>query len=179
MKPAVEARCKAAGLWPAEIVRAWGESFDAYEARKRARADMIRAAVATVTLPWMGCNAGRLVAGETDVADLWQVIQAIRQRRRAYLAAIDAPAEEAGISAIAVEPERFETRADDAPADLRSPEERADDARRRWVEIEDCLNKVKAVGFVLRLVVRDEPVAGPLPRVLRFLKEGLDKRDLK
>lgn len=174
MRTVIEARCRAAGLWPEPLVRAWGETQEAFDARNKARQAMIRAAVATVTQPWMGSNAGRMIAGEPDVADLWQMVQIILARRRAFLAAIDAPAETAAIASISVEPERFETRDDDGPSDLRSPEERAAAARERWGEVEAILNKIKATDFMLRAVVKDEPVPGPLARILRFLKKGLE-----
>ena len=43
-----------------------------------------------------------------------------------------------------------------------------------WEEVEVILDKIKATDFMLRAVVKDEPVPGPLARILRFLKKGLE-----
>lgn len=167
----IEARSKALGIWPTPPVRAWGESISAFEGRQRAYEQMIRACAATVSLPWMGCNAGRRIAGEEDVADLWQVIQTIRQRRTNYLSAIGACSDHAPITQLGVAP------TDDAidevvRRDLRPEEERALAAIRAWNEIDASLDWTER-RVVYDVVILDGHSVVALVPILRKLAEML------
>jgi len=173
MKPAIEARCRQAGMDPDVIRRTLG----------KAAADKVLAAAADyVRQPWAGCIARRRIAGEDDVAELWQVISAIRATRRAYLTAINAPADYGATASL---PVSTDTLTGDAAidvskrtVDLRSEEERAHDARRRWC---DLLNAMQAPskdergfqGLIMAVVINDAEVAGPLPHALRHIAKRM------
>jgi hypothetical protein len=125
--------------------------------------------------PWLGCLAGRMVGSQPDVVDLWGTITLIRQRRRAWLLSIGTT-EHPLVMRWQSEPERIETRPDDAPSDLRTDEERAVHARRQWNEVEGAVWRVdpSLAYYVERVVCRDEMVNGPpLAAVLRMIAKEL------
>jgi hypothetical protein len=167
MLAVVEARCRAAGIWPENLTRAWGEPDHAFASRKAARDAMIRSTYAYVGLPWMGCAAGRAIAGEPDVAALWSTITEIRTRREAYLRAIDARTQ-AGTLTLLVAPDRSPGAADlDAvAADIRTEEERAEAAVAAWERLEAIMGMIgpQVQRSVLEVVVLDKEPPKPDPK---------------
>lgn len=136
LRTLVEKRCRELGVWPAPNERLPNETQAAFEARERARDAMIDGLARTVTLPWFGCQAGRAIAGEDDVQDLWQVIQTIRQRRAAYIHALKAPNEHAAITRLGDAPTPGEELNDEPViADIRDYDERARADIEKWREI--------------------------------------------
>jgi hypothetical protein len=175
MLAVVEARCRAAGIWPDNLTRAWGEPDHAFASRKAARDQMIRATYAYVGLPWMGCAAGRAIAGEPDVAELWGTITEIRTRREAYLRAIDARTQ-AGTLNLMVAPDRSPGAADlDAvAADIRTEEERAEAAIAAWERLEAIMGMIgpQVQRSVLEVVVLDSPP--PVPQAKRTISREVE-----
>ena len=143
----------------------------ALDARARQTGVTDRKALAA---PWMGCRVGRSIAGESDVAALWEAVCAVRKAHKAFLAAIEAPpinGRPTGISvALSDTPEEA---IDRPPVDLRSHEERCLSAIAAW---DDFCATLRAVDpclpqYVVRTVVQDEPQRD-LARVLRWIAEG-------
>ncbi len=148
------------------------------EARARhAHLEATEAVILTMKAPWYGCVAGRRIAGETDVQALWDTVQTIRARRRAWLMSIGA-AEHPMIARMELLPEP--QTADDAPvADTRTEGERAEAADRNWHAIVMALFPYDpdVLRFLEAVVCRDEDRPGPLAQVLRMkpLREALGR----
>ena len=169
MMAVVEARCRAVGIWPDPIVQAWGEPIEAFASRQAARLSMIRAAMSFVGLPWMGCNAGRAIAGYKDVVDLWQVIQAIRIRHAAYQRAIDAP-RSSGRMNLMVAPDR---RQDGAEVESITYDDRTEGEKAKAVIV--AWERLAVSDDLVEIVIDDiPPISYPLAAELRKLKEHLD-----
>lgn len=137
------------------------------------------AALRTVDRPWHGCVAGRAIAGETDAADLWDVVQTIRRRRLTYLRSIAAESEHASIARLeTLVEERFETRDDDRiPAAIpKTEEEWAEDAAKAWNEVVGIFRMVAPYAplYIETVVVQDKECdTKPLAGLLRKAREDL------
>jgi hypothetical protein len=170
MRVQIEARCRAVGIWPPELERIPGESAAAFEGRQLARDGMIRSCAVTVSLPWFGDNIGRRIAGEQDVAELWQTIQHIRRRREAYLAAIAAPSDHAKCASAFMVSGNGDEGNEVMTIDIRDESERHDGAIRAWEHVEEILGK--ALPMVMQAVIHDLPGWG-IVTVLRRLREEM------
>lgn len=158
----IEARARALGIWPPDVIRDRGEPEDVFRCRREARMAQVRAIGRYVELPWMGCPAGIAIRGEPDVAALWAVCQMIRSRYEANLRAVCAPRQIATIS-LMIAPSDADTGATvNSPTyDARSEEERDRDAIAAWRNM--------GVGMVVEAIVcRDmEPRGFPISDELR------------
>lgn len=124
--------------------------------------------------PWMGCFAGRCIATEADVVELWGVIKTIRQRRAAWLSSVGAPAEAAKGAAIATTPNPREGGfAEPMPYDPRTDAERAADARRLWDAMEALM--FAANPLLQAAVCLDREVRGDVAAWVRQVGQRLDK----
>ena len=170
----VEARAKRLGVWPAPLMRGPGETDAQFAARDASRQAMIRGAIAYVMQPWMGCNAGRAIKNEPDVVALWGVITAIRQCRMAYLVALDSPPDSAKGMRLAIKSEGDE---EPRKIDPRTPEEKANDALRAWVNLIDIFYRLgpHVEKGIMGTVIHDqEPGRFPLAWALGKIRKAMD-----
>jgi hypothetical protein len=183
MNTVLDARARHMGLMPPRVSRYPSETDEEFQGRQRAHDAAVRAFAPLLRREWLGCEAGKAIAGEADVAELWAVVRMIRQRRLAYLRAIDAPAEQAKIARMLAASEPMEASPDDPPADLRTEEERAEAAITRWEDLRDVLldHHAMAVRFVLDRVTGESRAsdASPVPKaplveILRYVKKRMD-----
>jgi hypothetical protein len=171
----VEARAKRLGIWPAPLMRGPGETDAQFAARDASRQAIIRAATTYVLQPWMGCEAGRAIKNEPDVVALWGVVTAIRQRRHAYLVAIDGPPDDAKCMRMPVksDPGPEEHR----PTDLRTPEEKAHAAIAAWDDMLAIFGRLgpHVLKGIMGTVIRDdEPGRFPLAWALGRIRKAMD-----
>jgi hypothetical protein len=126
-------------------------------------------AIPALRQPWMGTDFGRAMAGERDTAALWGFLARFLEVRRAYLAAVDAPA-----------PWPKPVNLGDAPPpgesvpsrhDPRTPQERAEAALSRWDDVVDAAWPIAPLAMrdLLRAAEHDDPLA--IPRAVVLLRE--------
>jgi hypothetical protein len=121
--------------------------------------------MAALRLPWMGCTAGRRIANESDVSDLWQTILDIRRTRRAYMGAIDGTDDPALSQSLKPLSDFTNDIDPPPPADIRSPEERNRSAITAWENWRDRIYAVHpmAVRFIIEVVVLDHDMRADIP----------------
>ena len=145
------------GDFVAKAYEAGGDPIKQAELRKRVMVEMGQ--------PWYGCNAGRMIAGEKDVGELWQVILSIRSIREAYLRAISAPSEHAKSVNLAIKSDTPPGADATPPRDFRTEEERATDARRAWSVLRRAMGSDE--GYIAVVVGQDKVQPNRLAPVLR------------
>lgn len=177
MRTALQARAKDLGLVPAHLTRVQGETDEEFAARRNARDRMIAASTPILNRPWLGCAAGRAIAGEIDVQALWDVIQEIRRVRMNYLRSIDAPKDQAKAANLLVAPSRESGGADagHVRSEPLTDEEFAGVAERAWHDLRDILegHHPMAVRFTVDRVCSEVPGADSAPVPKRPLLEIL------
>ena len=150
---AIEARCRRAGL---DIGKA--------EAREKHMRDM--------RAPWHGCAAGRAMAlveeRERERADLWAAIQHIRMAWSNYARACGLPPRSAQCLRILLPVGAVQADAASPAPDMRTDDERRDDAQRAWRQAELLVGRYgrATAGITLRCVLDDTPCENAIAMVL-------------
>mgnify|MGYP006961551638 CR=1 FL=1 len=132
---------------------------------------------------WMGCEAGRIMAGACHADDersaLWDAIQRIRRAYANYDKAMAAPRRHAQSLRIMLPADEMETSADAPPPDFRDEQERYDAAMAGWAEIQSLMSRFGryAAKVTEDCVVHDLPCSQPeaMMLVLRNVSDAIKK----
>jgi hypothetical protein len=122
--------------------------------------------------PWWGCNAGRAIAREADVTELWGVISEIRKRRVRFLRSIDAPPDHARAPSLPIPADETVPFGDPPRHDFRSPEESAAAAEAAWQDVLSACHVIDPLLMreVMATVIREERLPrDDLPALLRAI----------
>lgn len=189
MRPVLDARAKALGIYIPEPKQLPGESMEEFIARKNSRDSAMRSATPVLRREWAGCAVGQAIAEEADVVDLWRATTLIRARRAAYLRALDADPEQAKTATLPIKPSAEETAPQvHSSAEPLTEQEAAETAVENWEAMRDVIFAVDplAVRFAIDRICAE--VAGanenavpkaPLFKILRAVVVAYKLRTAK
>ena len=160
--PAIAARCRQAGI------------------------EMTEAVTRDMRAQWMGCQAGRAMAGEVrdeaTRATLWDAIQHMRRVQVAYDRAVGAPNRHAQSLRLLLPIEALATDADAPAPDLRDDAEKSRHAVTAWTRMHGWLSYAdgRSASITLRTVLDDQPCRDALAmvRALHCVADGMAGRKI-